>query len=93
MPSSFIESIRQVLRTKHYSLRTEKNYLYWVRYFIRFHQYMPPKDTQGCHIEQFLTFLGCLHGVTDLINANFNFLLILKHLQFPQNNNNIILCA
>ncbi len=65
MSSSFIESIRQVLRTKHYSLRTEKSYLYWVRYFIRFHQYMHPKDMQGCHIEQFLTFLGCNRGVSS----------------------------
>ena len=64
MSSVFIESIRQVLRTKHYSLRTEKSYLYWVRCFIRFHQYMHPKDMQGCHIEQFLTFLGSNRGVS-----------------------------
>ncbi len=64
MSSAFIESIRQVLRTKHYSLRTEKSYLYWARYFIRFHQYEHPKDMHGCHIEQFLTFLGSNRGVS-----------------------------
>ena len=36
--SPFIESIRVVIRTKQYSLKTEKSYLYWDRYFIRLHQ-------------------------------------------------------
>ena len=41
--SPFIESIRTELRTRHYSLKTEKTYLYWVRYFIRFHDKTHPE--------------------------------------------------
>ncbi len=37
-PSPFIERIRTELRTRHYSLKTEKTYLYWARHFIYFHQ-------------------------------------------------------
>ena len=29
--------MREVLRLKHYSLRTEEAYLGWVRRFVRFH--------------------------------------------------------
>lgn len=29
--------LREVLRYKHYSLRTEKAYLYWVQFFVRWH--------------------------------------------------------
>ena len=39
--SAFIETIRVEIRTKQYSLNTEKSYLYWIRYFIRF------KDLRG----------------------------------------------
>jgi hypothetical protein len=30
-----LDQLRQVLRYRHYSLNTEKAYLYWVRFFIR----------------------------------------------------------
>jgi uncharacterized protein YfbU (UPF0304 family) len=32
-----LDQLREVLRYKHYSLRTEEAYLYWVRFFIRWH--------------------------------------------------------
>jgi hypothetical protein len=41
--SPFIESIRTELRTRHYSIRTEKTYLYWIRLFIRFNDLKNPK--------------------------------------------------
>ena len=28
-----LEQLREVMRSKHYSLRTEEAYLYWVRFF------------------------------------------------------------
>lgn len=56
--SPFIESIRVVLRTKHYSLKTEKAYLHWVRRFIYFHGKRHPKDMGELEVEQFLTHLA-----------------------------------
>ena len=30
-----LDQLREVLRYKHYSLRTEEAYVYWVRFFVR----------------------------------------------------------
>lgn len=56
--SQFIESVRAELRTKHYSLQTEKSYLAWVRRYIRFHDLKHPKDLFNAEIEQFLSHLS-----------------------------------
>lgn len=56
--SPFIESIRNVLRTKHYSLKTEKAYLHWIRRFIYFNGKRHPKDMGELEVEQFLTHLA-----------------------------------
>lgn len=38
------EQLHAIIRTKHYSLRTEKTYWYWIRYLIRFHRLCHPYD-------------------------------------------------
>lgn len=38
------EQFRAVIRVNHYSIRTEKSYWYWIRYFIRFHQMRHPLE-------------------------------------------------
>ena len=53
-----LEQVRQSLRVKHYSLRTEEAYLYWIRYFIRFHKNRHPKEMSGKEVEAFLTHLA-----------------------------------
>jgi hypothetical protein len=42
--SSFFESIRHAMRTKHYSIQTEKTYVFWIKIFILFNQKRHPKD-------------------------------------------------
>ena len=32
-----VERVREEIRARHYSLRTEQAYWYWIRYFVRFH--------------------------------------------------------
>ena len=32
-----LEQVREVLRYKHYSLKTEQAYLYWIRFYVRWH--------------------------------------------------------
>lgn len=56
--SPFIESIRLILRTKRYSLKTEKAYLHWIRRFIYFNGKRHPKDMGELEVEQFLTHLA-----------------------------------
>lgn len=39
-----LEQTRLVLRRKHYSIRTERSYLAWIRRFLRYHNLRHPKD-------------------------------------------------
>ena len=41
------EQLREVLRDKHYSLKTEQAYLYWVRFFVRWHGRPAPANSFG----------------------------------------------
>lgn len=52
------KAIRTVLRTKHYALKTEKAYVYWIRQFVRFHHERRPSDMGGAEIHQFLSHLA-----------------------------------
>ena len=38
------ERVRDVLRRRHYSLRTEKTYLAWMTRFVLFHGKRQPED-------------------------------------------------
>ena len=53
-----LEQVRQRIRAKHYSYRTEKTYLHWIRRFIIFHDRCHPCDLGGPEVERFLTSLA-----------------------------------
>jgi len=42
--SPFLDRIRRTMRLRGYSIRTEKTYLYWIRFFIRFHNMRHPAE-------------------------------------------------
>ncbi|MCK9386120.1 MAG: integron integrase [Nevskia sp.] len=50
--------MRQVIRVKHYSLRTEKTYIALVVRFIRWHNLRHPADMGSAEIEAFLSMLA-----------------------------------
>jgi len=56
--SPFLESIRRTMRLRGYALKTEKSYLHWIRYYIRFHQKRHPKDMGHDEIVAFLDHLA-----------------------------------
>ena len=56
--SPFIDSIRRKMRMLGYSIRTEKSYLYWIKYYIRFHQYKHPSELSKPEIAKFLEHLA-----------------------------------
>lgn len=62
-PPRLLEQVRDAIRLKHYSLSTEKSYLYWIRFFIRFHQMRHPRDLGEQDIQRFLTFLAVERNV------------------------------
>lgn len=53
-----LDHTRTILRRKHYSPRTERAYLSWIRRFLRFHGLRHPKDLQPAEIEDFLSHLA-----------------------------------
>jgi len=59
MPASqFMADIRSQMRLRQYSLQTEKTYLYWIRYFIRFHGMKHPRDMGSEEVTAFLSYLA-----------------------------------
>src|SRR5215469_11721578 len=53
-----LDQLVEQIRYLHYSLRTERAYLFWVRRFIRFHNLRHPREMAGPEVEAFLTHLA-----------------------------------
>jgi site-specific recombinase XerD len=53
-----LDQLREVLRKKHYSLRTEQSYIDWITRYIRFHQLRHPHELDITAIEAFLSHLA-----------------------------------
>ena len=58
-----LEQVRDRLRLKHYSLRTEQVYVAWIRRFILASGKRHPRDMGGTEVESFLTRLATRHNV------------------------------
>ena len=58
-----LDQVRDKLRTKHYSIRTEKSYVDWIRRFILFHNKRHPQEMGAVEVEQFLTHLAVVGKV------------------------------
>jgi hypothetical protein len=50
--------MRQVVRRRHYSLRTEKSYAAWARRFFAFHRRTDPTQLGGAEVRAYLTHLA-----------------------------------
>jgi integron integrase len=64
LSTRLFERLRERIRYCHYSLRTEKAYLYWVRHFIMFHGLRHPREMGGQEVQSFLTFLATQERVS-----------------------------
>jgi len=53
-----LDRVRDKLRIKHYSIRTEEAYIDWIRRFIRFHGVRHPAGMGAQEVEAFLTHLA-----------------------------------
>lgn len=56
--SPFLDQVRAAIRVRHYSIRTEKAYVDWIRRFIRFHGRRHPKELGEAEVVAFLTHLA-----------------------------------
>ncbi len=53
-----IDRLREAIRSRHYSRRTEKAYWYWVRYFVLFHGKRHPAGMGAAEVSAFLSWLA-----------------------------------
>jgi integron integrase len=53
-----LEQVRNVIRRKHFSIRTEQAYTDWIRRFILFHHKRHPREMAEAEVTEFLTHLA-----------------------------------
>ncbi len=56
-----LQQVRAAIRVRHYSIRTEQAYVFWIRRFILFHRKRHPNDMGATEVAAFLS-----HLATDL---------------------------
>jgi len=59
-----LDQMRDRIRVKHYSLRTENSYLDWVKRYIFFHNKRHPAEMVAPEVESFLTYLAVDRNVS-----------------------------
>jgi len=82
--SPFMTALREEIRLRGYSIKTEKTYLEWTRQYIRFIKHKHPSEVGAAGVKAFLTFLAVKKNVAintqkSALNA-LNFLYA-KHLK------------
>ena len=55
---TLLRQVRNVLRTLHYSYRTEQQYIHWIRRYVRWSGMRHPRDLGSAELEAFLTHLA-----------------------------------
>jgi integron integrase len=53
-----LEQVRNAIRTRHYSLRTEQTYIQWIRQYIIFNSKRHPSDLGAAEVSAFLSYLA-----------------------------------
>lgn len=62
--SPFLEQVRDAIRVRHYSIRTEQAYLDWIRRFILFHNKRHPAEMGDDEVSAYLTHLAVKRHVS-----------------------------
>jgi hypothetical protein len=58
-----LDQVREAVRARHYSIRTEHTYCEWVTRYVMFHGKRHPKEMGPAEINRFLTHLACDRNV------------------------------
>src|ERR1051326_5154242 len=62
-PRRLLDRVRDELRIRHYSVRTEEAYVHWIRRFVGFHGRRHPSDRGEDEVGEFLTDLAVRRSV------------------------------
>jgi integron integrase len=57
-PPKLLDQVRATLRAKHYSIRTEKSYVDWIKRYVNFYQRRHPRELGAGEVAAFLTSLA-----------------------------------
>jgi integron integrase len=68
-PPRLLDQVKQVMRVKHYAVRTEECYVQWIRRFIFFNGTRHPRDMGAAELELFLTDLA-VNGKVSVSTQN-----------------------
>ncbi|MBO2701057.1 integron integrase [Shewanella algae] len=82
-PSPFLTSVRETMRMRGYSVKTEKAYFYWIKAFILFHDKRHPETMGTNEVGQFLSYIANQRNVainTQKMALNALVYLYHKHL-------------
>jgi hypothetical protein len=72
--------VREAIRVRHYSPRTEQAYVGWIRRYVFFHKVRHPADMGKDEVNRFLSHLALTERVSaSTQNQAFNALLFLYH--------------
>ena len=63
-PPKLLDRLREALRSRHYSRRTEQTYCHWVKRFIYFHNLHHPAQMAEPEINAYLTHLAVKEKVS-----------------------------
>jgi integron integrase len=63
--TKLLDQVRSVLRVKHYSYRTERSYISWIKRYINFNNKTHPKDLDGKDISKFISHLALKEKVSS----------------------------
>lgn len=63
VPSPLLNAVRSAIRARHFSLRTERAYVRWIKRYIFFHGTRHPRHLGPTHIEAFLSHLAVNRNV------------------------------
>jgi hypothetical protein len=59
MAQTLLNQVRETVRLKHYSARTEDSYVQWIKHFVLFHNKRHPVEMGELEIRSFQTYLAC----------------------------------
>jgi hypothetical protein len=78
MGKKLLDIMRDKIRVKHYSIKTENVYIYWVKKYILFHNKRHPNTMGKKEIEEYLTYLAKNQNVSPTTqNQAFYFIVFL----------------
>ena len=61
---TLLDKVRDELRLRHYSIRTEQSYVSWIKRYINFYNRTHPREMGTAEVEKFLTHLAVKENVS-----------------------------